>query len=182
MKLQGKLRIVTAATALVVGLVAMTGSASAATPCTNAQITNVSYTLTGAAGFRPGVTDMTGQVRQGDAVRVQFTVPASCADVEVSLASYRAPGPTSANLTQQQIHAYSTGHVGPGTYTETVLVPDCYFQIDFVRGAPLMQFTSTTTYTRQGRLLDAANGGTDACGAQDVGPGQMPGPEPDAGA
>jgi hypothetical protein len=159
---------------LVVGLLAAMaaypGSASAAT-CTNASIHITSYTLVGPAGLRT-VSDMTGQVAQGDVVTVHFTVAANVTGAcTISLVSYTAPNGTfnTANLYQQQVYQSSNGPVTPGDWTATVRVPTCYFQADFVRGAPITHFgpTQTNTYSGQGRLLDAAVGGTETCGFDD---------------
>jgi hypothetical protein len=156
-------------------------SPARAAVCTNTAIHVDNVTLVGPSGVRT-VTDMTGNVREADQVSVRFTIaPACTSGVQVSLVSYKAPNAnfgTQANLNGQQIYHYSTGPVTPGEYEATIRVPNCYFQIDFVRGAPITQFSSTVTYTRQGRLIDAAVGGTQACGPADISLGEGPPPQP----
>jgi hypothetical protein len=41
-------------------------------------------------------------------------------------------------------------------------VPTCYFQVDFVRGAPIYNLTPEV-YSNAGDLIDAGNGGTTSC-------------------
>lgn len=157
---------------LFASLTVMSESASAATECSNASIVNKSYTLIGPSGVRT-VPDMTGQVRQGDTVMLQFTVaPFFISECTVSLVSYTAPNGNfnTANLYRQRVYQSSSGPVTGGDWEVTVKVPTCYFQADFVRGAPITQFgpTSANTYHGQGRFLDGAVGGTEACGVDDA--------------
>jgi hypothetical protein len=169
--------------ALVVGLLAAIPAASASAACTNGQITINNYTLAGPNGPTPAPrsagNDMTGDVRMADVVSVDFTT-GPCTDT-VSLVSYKAPDGnfgTQANLNGQEVYAYSSGTVNPNTeYIATIRVPNCYFQTDFVRGDPITQFSSTVTYTLQGRLLDSDVGGTQACTAADTSPGALAPPQ-----
>jgi hypothetical protein len=99
---------------------------------------------------------------------VKFKIAAGCKDIELSLVSYKAPGPTFDEQTadQQTVFDYKTQTFSAGDYTLSVLVPDCYYQIDFVRGTVITKLGPAGTdnfYDKQGRLIDAASGGTAAC-------------------
>ena len=82
--------------------------------------------------------------------------------------SYKAPGPAfdadTAHL--QTVHDSKTVLLGAGSHTLTVLVPNCYYQVDFVYGdviATLGPAGSSNFYSAQGRLIKARNGGSGAC-------------------
>ncbi len=112
------------------------------------------------------VNDISGQLHQGDTVKVVFT---TTSNVTLSLVSYTAPEGTfvADHASQQKIFDVDTQTFGPGTHSLTVTVPDCYFQVDFVCGLPIDKFGpagSNVFYTPQGRLIDSANGGKNACG------------------
>ena len=149
---------------VLVAVAAHPGSASAATcPSGAAAITVNSVTLVGTAGTRTPA-HMRGNVNQGDTVIVNFTVTASCtAGVEASLVSYLAPGPTwdPSTANRQQVYDSQTGMFvsGPNSIGPVTVPPGC-FQIDFVRGAIISQFSPSSgiTYSAQDRLVDFDNG------------------------
>ena len=123
-------------------------------------ICNVVFTIDGSTK----VTNLRGHVHQGDTVSVTFTVKSGHTDL-FSLVSYTAPGPSfsASNASQQNIYQDSSGVFGPGTYTLMVVVPQCYFQVDFVCGYAIDKFGpagSNIFYSAQGRLISADNGGT----------------------
>jgi hypothetical protein len=139
-------------------------SAQAATcPAGAAAIQSVSYTLNGSAGIRT-VSDLTGNVNQGDIVTVTFTVKSICSNgVQFSVVSYLAPGPTWDPNTAGRQEIFNEGSaVGqPGVPTSlTITVPPGCFQIDFVGGTPLAKLDPSTgmTYSAQNRLIDFDNG------------------------
>ena len=110
------------------------------------------------------VTDLRGQVRQGDQVTVNFTVRAGQSDT-VSLVSYKAPSAVwdATVASQQSVFDLASGTFGPGSYSLTVQVPNCYFQVDFVCGLAIDKLGpvgSNIFYSAQGRLFSADNGGT----------------------
>lgn len=130
-------------------------------PCT---ASNIYYVINGTKT----VTDLRGNVDQGDVVTVYFTLPAGVTET-FSLVSYTAPDPyfdaTRASL-QQVFQADSGTFTGPGTFSLTVQVPNCYFQIDFVCGPVIDRLGpagSNIFYTPQGRLISADNDGTTPC-------------------
>ena len=99
---------------------------------------------------------------------VSFTIAAGCANIKLSLVSYKAPGPTfDANTADQQtVHDSKTVLLGAGNHTLNVAVPNCYYQVDFVYGdviAKLGPAGSSNFYSAQGRLIKARNGGTGSC-------------------
>jgi hypothetical protein len=108
------------------------------------------------------VTDLTGNVHQGDTVKVVFTLDST---ETFSLVSYTAPQNyfVADDADQQRIFDVAGATFGPGTHSLTVVVPDCNYQIDFICGTPIETFGpagSNIFYTPQGRLFDADNGGT----------------------
>jgi hypothetical protein len=109
------------------------------------------------------VTDLRGNVHQGDTVQAFFTVRRG-ETAQVTLVSYTALGatfdPTTAG--QQAISDVQSGTFGPGTHSLTVQVPNQFFQVDFVLGAAIDHFGpagSKIFYTPQHRLISADNGG-----------------------
>ncbi len=115
------------------------------------------------------VSDLRGNTNQGDEVTVVFTIASHVVEpVQITLVSYTAPGPTfvreDAHL--QRIYDVATGFFTAGTYTLTVINPDCNYQIDFVCGAAIEQFGpagSNIFYGTQNRLFSADNDGCNAC-------------------
>jgi len=130
-------------------------------PCT---ATNVYFVINGTKT----VTNLRGNVDQGDVVTVYFTLPAGVTET-FSLVSYTAPDPyfdaTRASL-QEVFQVDSGTFTGPGTFSLTVQVPNCYFQIDFVCGPVIDRLGpagSNIFYTPQGRLISADNDGITPC-------------------
>ena len=94
-------------------------------------------------------------------------MPAGQAPHPFTLVSYTAPGPTfvASQAAQQQIFDIDTGVFGPGSYTLTVTIPHCYYQVDFVCGNAIDHFgpaNSNIFYSAQNRLFSADNDGTHA--------------------
>ncbi len=117
------------------------------------------------------VGDLRGNTQQGDSVTVTFTVTAGMSD-QLSLASYIAPTSTfnSSNAYEQVIFDEASGIFTPGTHTLTVLIPNCYYQIDFFCGPPINELgppnygpdSSNIFYSAEDRLISADNSGTQA--------------------
>ena len=126
-------------------------------------ITNVSYLINGTKT----VTTLAGNVKQGDTVKVTFTVKAG-KTAELTLVSYKAASPVvdESKFYLQKIYQVATGKFSAGTHSLTVKVPDCYFQLDFIGGKAINQFGpvgSNLLYGKQGRLISFAVGGTKLC-------------------
>ena len=126
------------------------------------RISNVSYTINGVPGF-----SSLASVKAGDTVKVTFTIDANCDDEVYSLATYNAVDGeyTKDKAAQQTLFDADSATFGPGTHSLEVVVPDCFFQIDFVRGTVIEHFgpsDSANFYNDQARLIDASIGG-EAC-------------------
>jgi uncharacterized repeat protein (TIGR01451 family) len=108
--------------------------------------TNVSFTVNNNNCLTKGLTNLSGATQQGDTVTATFTVPAGMSD-QLTLVSYIAPS-SSWNQSiayEQQIFDEAGGTFAPGTYSLTVLIPNCYYQVDFVCG-PVINVLVPLTY------------------------------------
>ena len=98
-------------------------------------------------------------VQPGDHVKVTFTVAPGCTEVEVSLASYRAPNDDFANnKTQQVLSDSATGFFDAGEHSLEIDVANCFFQADFAVGHVIQDLGRPEYYGP--RLIDSATGGT----------------------
>jgi hypothetical protein len=116
---------------------------------------------------------------------VNYTVASGCKNIQLSLVSYKAPGPTFSESTadQQVLYDSQTQTVSAGSGVLHVAVPSCYYQIDFVYGTPIAHLGpagSNNFYGKQGRLIDSVNGGTTSCtsGTPPTNGGTPPPPTP----
>ena len=120
----------------------------------------VTYTVDGTCT----VSGLRGNLSQGDTVQVKFNVKE--AGQTITLVSYTAPGSSfDANTASQQsiFQASTLTNASPGWHTLTVVVPNSYYQVDFVLGAAIDHFGpagSNLFYSAQQRLVDADNGGS----------------------
>jgi hypothetical protein len=118
-------------------------------PAGKAAVTGYSYELAHADGTTQKVGDLTGnKVRPGDHITVTFAIAPECTDVEVSLASYRAPAASFDPNTavQQTLYDSDTGFFDAGGgHTLVIDVPA-------TRGTPgpIARTHSTTTATAAG--------------------------------
>jgi hypothetical protein len=130
-------------------------------------LTNVTYTITTPSGVSKTVTNLRGNTAAGDTVTANFTVTGTYSD-QLSLVAYEAPTSSysPSNAYQQVIVGLSEGTFPPGgPYHETVTLPNSFYQVDFVCGAPLTQLElngAPTDYNYENRLISADNGGTTA--------------------
>jgi hypothetical protein len=132
-------------------------------------VTNVSFTITDPTGATKTVTNLRGQTQQGDTVTANFTIASTAASaVVVSFAAYDAPGASfdAATAAQQVLVETATGTFAPGASGSlTIHVPDNFYQIDFIAGAPIDHFGpagGNVFYSAQKRLISADNEGTQA--------------------
>jgi hypothetical protein len=114
------------------------------------------------------VSSHTGIQLIGSTATVTFTIAEGCDAVEISLVSYQAPSATFDEQTasQQKLFAKDTGTFSAGEHTLTVALPNCYYQTDFVYGAPIDQLGPAGTnnfYSSQFRLIQELNGGEQSC-------------------
>lgn len=133
--------------------------------CDLSDFCNVYYIING----HTKVTDLRGQTHQGDTVTAYFTYRGSENNHPVTLVSYDAPTATfdANNAYLQQIYQSKTILAQTGkSYSITVVIPDCYYQVDFVCGYAIDTFgpaNSNIFFSPQNRLISADNGGTTAC-------------------
>ena len=112
------------------------------------------------------VSDLRGNTYAGDTVQVSFDV--TQAGGSLSLVSYTAPGATFDPTTAYQQLLFQTATItnaSLGWHTLTVLIPNSYYQVDFVCGPPITTFGAAGScgfYSAQGRLFSADNGGSQA--------------------
>lgn len=112
------------------------------------------------------VNDISGQLHQGDVVKVVFTI---AGPGTVSFVSYTAPDAyfDANHASQQKLFDVATGtYTAAGTYCLTIVVPCCDYQVDFICGLPIDTLGpagSNIFYTPQNRLHDSDNGGTTSC-------------------
>jgi hypothetical protein len=167
---------VLSAAGLLTGLLATTAAPASAATCPSgaAAVQSTSYDIVHLVGpAEINVPDLTGHVQQGDVITVSFTIPplpTGCSSIAVDLVSYRAPGPTFDRSTadQQRLFNSNGADFAPGRHNYPdglrVDVPPCYFQVDLITGRPMDPLGGTNGfYSDQGRLVDAANGGTMPC-------------------
>lgn len=131
--------------------------------CDCFSVSNVQYLINGTRL----VNDLRGNTNQGDEVTVIFTIPEGQSPYTFTLVSYTAPGRTfvAGDAYLQKIYDLDTGVFGPGTHTLSVVIPDSYYQIDFVCGSAIDVFGpagSNIFYSAQNRLLSADNDGNNA--------------------
>lgn len=125
-----------------------------------AKIVDYAYTI----NAKSGVKKLDGNVKSGDKVEVEFTIAEGCQDIEISLVAYEASSDMFSEDTaeKQVLFDSDTGKFDEGTHTLEVDVPDCFFQVDFVRGPVITKLGPKGTnnfYGKQGRLIDATSGG-----------------------
>jgi hypothetical protein len=142
---------------------------------------SITYTINGTRT----VSNLAGNVKEGDTVRANFTVAAGKA-ARLTLVSYHASGAGGGSIALQELANAATKTFTAGAHSLTVKVPDCYFQIDFVGGPAIDHFGpdgSNIRYGAQGRFISGAVGGSKQCvdmggpppGEQTGGEGLSPG-------
>ena len=146
-------------------------------PDADHMITSHSYLINGVTA----VNDLTGNVHQGDHVKVNFTLAAGCDNQQLSLVAYTAPGPTFDvnTASQQTVFSQDTGSFSAGDNSLEVNVPSCFFQVDFVRGPVIEHLGPGHLYSTSGSLIDADNGGTEACEGVQPSPTPTGSPSPE---
>ena len=127
----------------------------------SAVVTDVQFHVTH-DGVTRTVKSLAGNVRPGDAVRADFTVPVG-KSATVSLVSYEAKSLrfNRATLVEQTVHQSASDTFGPGRHSLAVEVADSYFQ-DFVTGGVIPTFGpagSNLSYGEQHRLISSGRGG-----------------------
>jgi hypothetical protein len=134
----------------------------------NASATNVKYYVNGQL-----VSGLRGNVTPGSKVKVTFTTLSNTTETRFSLVSYKAPAATFDPYTadQQIVFDFKTDEFKKGNHSFEVDVPNCFFQVDFVRGCIIEKLgpaASANFYSAQSRLIDADNSGTSQCICQSL--------------
>jgi hypothetical protein len=128
----------------------------------NAKVQNVSYDIDGHT-----YSSLNGHVKSGSTVKVTWSFASGTTPTRVSLVSYQAPAASfsTENASMQTVYDSATGVYNAGMHSMTITVPNCYFQIDFVYGCIIDNFSAASNifYGTEGRLIDHDNGGTAAC-------------------
>ena len=136
-------------------------------PCPkgDGKATNIIYRVNGAI-----VPQLKGYVKPNSEVSVTFTVVGTTATY-FSLASYKTPDTmfSMAYVGFQEVYTQATRRCLPGTYTLKVRVPDCFFEVVFVKGCVIEHLDADCemTYQHQDRLIASAEGGTHRCSKKD---------------
>lgn len=130
--------------------------------CPADAILNYNYVVNGVS-----VGKDLSSIKAGDTVKVDFEIAPGCEDVELSLAIYDAPSDTfSADTASQQVLSDSqTGKFGPGKHSMEVVVPECFYQLDFASGKVITNLSATNLYGD--RLISSVTGGEE-CVAPEV--------------
>ncbi len=125
---------------------------------------NIVYSVNG--NIVPLLTE--GNIHSGDHVSVCFSLSkATSASMTIfSLVTYKAPGASfdSATASLQTVFSMDSKIAfGDSTCCLSVIVPDCYFQLDFVKGCVIYQFWPFDFYGSENRLIASVSGGTGTC-------------------
>ena len=103
-------------------------------------------------------------VKQGDEVKIKFQLKDKCKDTYVAVSSYKATTKSDSSLDElkgQELYQRKDGTFDSDkSYTLSVKVPPCYFQVDVNTGGKYKP--GDYSLDRQGRLLFAAQGGSDS--------------------
>jgi len=123
---------------------------------------NITYQINGKA------YSTLDNVGQGDTVSVLFTTDTGTSPGRFSLVAYKAPDSVYDEQTANQQVLFDTmsSICYPGSHKLTVILSDCFYQLDFVSGSPIVQLGpggSNNFYSEQNRLIASANGGKTGC-------------------
>jgi Prealbumin-like fold domain len=102
-------------------------------------------------------------------LKVFFEIAEGCEDIELSLDSNTASGPTFETSIPQGDFDSDTGLFDAGNNTMEVNVPDCFYQVDFVFGGLLTAEQINTGTLYGDRKIDWRNGGEGECEGGETG-------------
>lgn len=90
------------------------------------------------------------------------TVTGDCPQT-VTIASWQAPDATHGlPYSAQKLYAHTTATFGAGTHTLSVKLPDCYYQVDLVRGGNATGANGGAVYDTS-VMMGSLHGGSKAC-------------------
>jgi LPXTG-motif cell wall-anchored protein len=88
---------------------------------------------------------------------------ASNCKVDVTLTTWQAPdGVHGLPYSAQKMYKHVTGTYGPGKYSLTTQMPNCFYQVDLITGSNPGNAQGGAVY-EDGRMLGSLHGGTKAC-------------------
>ncbi|MHB8634353.1 MAG: hypothetical protein ACYDBQ_10405 [Thermoplasmatota archaeon] len=136
---------------------------SAPSACQGANVTLVSYSYVVNGHAQSRLQDGSGPlVHQGDSVTVNFDL-AGCNSARYSFVSYKAT--PNFDLTLQSVYSQATGNFSAGASSMSIVVPPCFFQIDFVTGPVIQHFyvPPDITYHARQSWIDGIQSGNSVC-------------------
>ena len=93
-----------------------------------------------------------------------FNVVGTDCHQAVTLVSWQAPnGITGKPYSEQKFFASSTVTFRAGTHELSVKLPDCYFQVDLIKGSEPTDTNGGAAYVKEGRLRRSFHGGSHSC-------------------
>jgi len=128
-------------------------------------VNKITFTVTDAKGVTRTVADLKGNTHAGDTVTANFRVANGSGQVSLSLVAYTTSGPAkgfAGPATDPVMSQVTTATFSPGQHALSITLPNDFYQVDFVVGAPIAQLTqapSNLNYQAQDRLLSQDNGG-----------------------
>ncbi len=112
--------------------------------------------------------NLSDNIKPGDKLKAIFIIPEGCEGVELSLASYQSS--KEAETDSDLVYAYQTGFFDAGQYSMEIEVPECFREVDFVKGSiaeKLKKQEENNLYSEEGRLISRAKGNLDlTCGIE----------------
>lgn len=124
-----------------------------------------------------GAADSRFVLNKDGTVSASFKVSGNDCKEDVTLATWEAPdGVHGLPYSAQKLFSHVTGTFGTGTHTLTVKMPNCYFQIDLVRGNQATDSNGGPEYGTVSHIpmLGSLHGGTQTCEQPPVTPPVTP--------
>jgi hypothetical protein len=143
------------------------GATGAECPAGAAAITGLSFTVNGQPASTSGL--VINGVMPGAVVVASFTVAPGCTAVPLNFSAYNAVAAVAnaGNVGAQTLRSNASGTFGAGAHTLSIVVPNCFFQIDLYRGALVSQWDLLDLLSFSGnstrQMLGNATGGSTAC-------------------
>jgi len=102
----------------------------------------------------------------GNKATVQVKVTGTDCNEPVTIASWQAPDALKGQpYSAQKLFAHNTAVLTTGTHAMSVELPDCFYQVDVVRGSAATDTKGGPEYKANGgiQILGSLHGGTKAC-------------------
>jgi len=129
----------------------------------NAHATSTSCTVTGAQpNIGTPVADRKFTIA-GDTTYIDVKVTGTNCALPVTLAAWEAPNGTDGKpYSEQKLVSHVTKTFKEGTHRMSIKLPNCFYQIDLVRGTNPYGINNTGAYPKE-RMIGSIHGGTKAC-------------------